>query len=155
MANPDSMREIARLFGVSRSTIHRCIRRVLQTIFDVLTKKLIVWPDQATQRQVSRRIAFSHNINNVIGFIDGTHIWLAAIPQNDSDYNNRKGFPLLQLQFVVNDQLMIIDVHVGWPGCVHDSCVHRNLPLYGIFILCHKDIEGAQLDQHVIQTSKT
>jgi hypothetical protein len=62
--------------------------------------------------------------------IDGTHIRLANLPSNDQDYVNRKGFPSLQLQLVVNDLLLIMDAYVGWPGCVHDARVYRNSPLY-------------------------
>jgi hypothetical protein len=35
---------------------------------------------------------------NTVGVLDGSHIRLAACPQGDTDYINRKSFPSVQLQ---------------------------------------------------------
>lgn len=67
---------------------------------------------------------------NCIGFIDGTHIGLSFLPNGDKDYINRKGYPSIQLQLVVDDKMMIRDTYVGWPYCVHDDRVYLNSPIF-------------------------
>ena len=64
------MREIGRLFGVSRFTVHRCVRRVSSKMCQVL-KKLIRWPDHSRQGEISSAVRARSNIENCIGFIDG------------------------------------------------------------------------------------
>lgn len=53
---------------------------------------------------------------NCIGFIDETHIGLSFLPNGDKDYINRKGYPSIQLQLVVDDKMMIRDTYVGGPA---------------------------------------
>jgi hypothetical protein len=129
IANQDSMREMSRLFGKAKSTIHRCVRRVSSAICSVVSK-LIHWPSLEEQEEIAERIEGISQIPNVVGFIDGTHIRLSCIPDGDSDYINRKRFPSLQLQLVVSDSMLITDAYVGWPGCVHDARVYRNSPIH-------------------------
>jgi hypothetical protein len=81
------------------------------------------------QEEISRRTANRSGVENCVGFIDGTRIRLSCIPGGDKDYINRKGFPLIQLQLVVDDTLTMTDTYVGWPGCTHDARVFRNSPL--------------------------
>ncbi|XP_065928319.1 putative nuclease HARBI1 [Magallana gigas] len=130
MANQDSMREDACLFGVSPFSVHRCVRRTSKTLCDKLLRKFIVWPDHDAQEQISNVIYESSGLPNCIGFIDGTHIGLSFLPNGDKDYINRKGYPSIQLQLVVDDKMMIRDTYVGWPGCVHDARVYRNSPIF-------------------------
>lgn len=97
---------------------------------DKLSRKFIVWPDHDAQEQISRVIYESSGLPNCIGFIDGTHIGLSFLPNGDKDYINRKGYPSIQLQLVVDDKMMIRDTYVGWPDCVHDDRVYRNYPIF-------------------------
>ena len=62
----------------------------------------------------------------IAGIIDGSHITLTHILNGDQDYINRKGYPSLQLQVIVDHMLLITDSCVGWPGCTHDARVFRN-----------------------------
>ena len=130
VANQDSMREDSCIFGISAFTIHRCVRRVSKIMCDRLLHKFIVWPNHYEQQRISGAVADMSGVQNCIGFIDGTHIALSFIPNGDKDYINRKGFPSIQMQVVVDDRMKIIDTYVGWPGCVHDARVYRNSPLY-------------------------
>jgi predicted DNA-binding protein YlxM (UPF0122 family) len=130
IANQDSMREIANMFGVSRFTVHRIVRRVSKCICNNLKHSMISWPDEDRRQAISNSIASECDIEKCIGFIDGTHIRLTNIPAGDTDYVNRKGFPSIQLQLVVDDSLVIQDAYVGWPGCCHNARVYRNSPLF-------------------------
>lgn len=102
------------------------------------------------QEEISTRIADKSGVENCVGFIDGTHIRLSCIPRGDNDYVNRKGYPSVQLQLVVDDTLTITDSYVGWPGCSHDARVFRNSPIHrqlsnNQFIQNNKFIIGAEI----------
>ena len=134
LANLDSIREIARLFGVCKFTVHRCIRRVSQAICSSpVLEELIRWPTPAEQQAISDAIENVSMIKGCLGFIDGTHIRLTSILNKDTDYINRKGFPSVQLQLIVDDSMIIRDTYCGWPGCTHDARVYRNSPVFQKF----------------------
>ncbi|XP_033738912.1 putative nuclease HARBI1 [Pecten maximus] len=139
ISNQDSIREISRLFGVSTSTVHRCIRRVSKALCS-MRQHIIRWPDFGTQGLISEAISERVGLPNVVGFIDGTHIRLSQIPNGDTDYINRKGYPSIVLQLVVDDQLLITDCYVGWPGSTHDARVYHNSPLHDKLV--RRDILG-------------
>ena len=127
LSNQDSMREVSRLFGVSKSTVHKCVRRVSEAIFNIRAE-IIKWPDLNRQDEISRSVEQSSKIPNVIGFVDGTHIRLTQTPH--ADYINRKGYPSINVQIIVDDRLLVTDVHAGWPGCTHDARIFRNSPIF-------------------------
>ena len=87
---------------------------------------------------MSNRVERASSIRGCIGFIDGTHIRLASSPGGERDYFNRKGFPSIQLQIVVNDNLLITSAFAGYPGYTHDARVFRNGTL-------SRQLEGGQL----------
>ena len=72
---------------------------------DRLLHKFIVWPNHKEQQRISGAVADMSGVQNCIGFIDGTQIALSFIPNGDKDYINRKGFPSIQLQVVVDDRM--------------------------------------------------
>ncbi|CAC5368191.1 unnamed protein product [Mytilus coruscus] len=117
MANNETFRELGQYFGVGKSTAH---------VYNTVT---IILPSLQRQDELSREIQLLHMLPNIIGAIDGTHIRLSSCPSNDNDYYNRKGFPSMQLQLVVDNTLKILDVYSGWPGCTHDARVLRNSSL--------------------------
>jgi predicted DNA-binding protein YlxM (UPF0122 family) len=128
LSNKDSMRVVARLLGVSKSTTHKYIIRVSRALSD-LSAKLITWPTHDEQHTISNSIEQQSNIQNCVGFIDGSHIRLQSAPGGDTDYINRKKYNSVQLQIVVDDKMIITDMYVGWPGCTHDARVFRNSPI--------------------------
>ena len=78
MSNQDSMREIGRLFGISVSTVHKCIRQVADGMSRCdIKEKIIEWPDIENQNVIAQTVEERYGIPNVTGFIDGTHIRLA------------------------------------------------------------------------------
>ena len=128
LANKTSYRLVARLFGVSKSTAHKYIHKVSNIVCN-LSRNVIRWPTLAEQDEIAADIERSSHIPNCIGFIDGSHIRLESRPDGDNDYTNRKGFPSIQLQAIVDNKTIITDMFVGWPGSVHDARVFRNSPI--------------------------
>ncbi|XP_061170372.1 putative nuclease HARBI1 [Saccostrea echinata] len=90
--------------------------------------KVIRRPNPEQQRQTAEEIQGNCRLPGVIGFIDGSHIQLSSALDGEKDYYNKKGFPSIQLQIVVDQTLKIINCYTGWPGCVHDAL--RNSGLY-------------------------
>ncbi|KAK3107692.1 hypothetical protein FSP39_020061 [Pinctada imbricata] len=129
LGNQQSMRECAHLFGLSKSTVHRVIHSVTSALLQI-KDKVIRWPNGEEQKEIAREVQRNCGIPGVVGFIDGTHIRLASAPGGDRNFYNRKGYPSMQLQAVVDNKLLIISAYTGWPGCTHDARVLRNSHLY-------------------------
>ncbi|XP_069103544.1 uncharacterized protein [Argopecten irradians] len=129
MANKETMREIGHYFGVGKSSVHNTIMRVAEVFLDKLLK-VIQWPGFDAQETTARENQLSFGLPDIMGYLDGTHIRLSGCPRGDNDFINRKHFPSMQLQVVVDNHLAIIDCYTGWPGCAHDARVLRNSGLY-------------------------
>lgn len=125
----ESMRETANLFGVSTSTVHDCVHTTAKTISDH-AHKFIKWPKQDRRNEIATSFQDASRIPSITGVIDGTHIRLVNPIEGERDYINRKGYPSMQLQLIVDDHLLITDAYVGWPGATHDARVLRNSPIY-------------------------
>ena len=104
--------------------------------------QVIRWPDEARQAQISIDYQRQTTWPGCVGIIDGTHVRLASCPRGDQDFINRKGFPSMQLQLVIDSDLMITNAYTLWPGCVHDARVLRNSLLY------QKAEQGMLMDQN-------
>ncbi|KAL3856953.1 hypothetical protein ACJMK2_011659 [Sinanodonta woodiana] len=129
LANNQSMREVAHIFDLSKSTVHKIVLDVCGALGQI-GDRVIRWPSMERQREIARNVEQVCHIPGVVGFIDGTHIRLSFALGHDNDFYNRKGFPSIQLQIVVDDQMMITNVYTGWPGCTHDARVLRNSSLF-------------------------
>ncbi|XP_038067665.1 protein ANTAGONIST OF LIKE HETEROCHROMATIN PROTEIN 1-like [Patiria miniata] len=125
LANQITIRELALKFGVSESTVHKAIRRVSECLTDQ-RQRFIRWPSSQRRRETSASFRDISGFDGIVGAIDGTHIRIMNLPGGDQDYINRKKFPSVQLQVVVDDELLITDTNVGWPGSAHDARVFRN-----------------------------
>ncbi|XP_062582430.1 uncharacterized protein LOC134244176 [Saccostrea cucullata] len=130
LANLSSMREVAHIFGLSKSTVHETIFRVISAIIEHLSVRVIVWPSANRQRDIANDVQQVCRLPGIIGFLDGTHVRLSSALKGDRDYYNRKGYPSLQLQAVVDHEMRFTNIYTGWPGCVHDARVLRNSSLY-------------------------
>lgn len=129
ISNQENMREIGSRFGISTSTVFRCVRRVSRALCDIRSK-IIRWKDIENQWEISEAVEARTQIPHVIGFIDRTHIRLSFSPSDDNSYINWKGYPSVILQLVVDARLIIHDCYVGWPGSTHDARVYGNSPIY-------------------------
>ena len=90
------------------NTTNKIVRKIVMLCNENVKYFLptIQWPTLDTQRSTSDRIELASTMKRCIGFIDGTHIRLASSLCGERDYYNRKGFPSIQLQVVVDDRLL-------------------------------------------------
>ncbi|XP_018359712.1 PREDICTED: putative nuclease HARBI1 [Trachymyrmex cornetzi] len=70
------------------------------------------------------------NVPQVIGAIDGTHIPILPPADGYKDYINRKGWPSIILQAVVDNNLRFMNVNCQAPGSCHDAAVFKKSMLY-------------------------
>ncbi|XP_062578058.1 uncharacterized protein LOC134239947 [Saccostrea cucullata] len=101
-------------------------KRAVVGLWYLFRDRVISWPGPKRQQEISDHFEAECKIPGIIGIIDGSHITLTNIPNGDQVYINRKGYPSLQLQVIVDHMLLITDSFVGWPGCTHDARVFRN-----------------------------
>ncbi|GBG83025.1 hypothetical protein CBR_g36644 [Chara braunii] len=116
-------------FGIGRAT-------GLQAVCDVTSVLLQAYPD-AIKWPVGRRRAQilrafrDKGFPNCFGAIDCTHIYIdKPLGAPSHNYYDRKQRFSVQAQVVVDLDLRILDVHIGYPGSVHDVCVLHNSQLW-------------------------
>ena len=70
----------------------------------------------------------SYNINLVnilfkdcIGALDGTHIALTVLEDDQMHYRGRKGIPTINVLAVCDFDLQFIYILIGWEGSAHDA----------------------------------
>ncbi len=123
-------RVVGETFGVSKTTVHRCVYSVCRAIRAHMMSNYIKLPDLTEAREIAERNYTTHHIPQVYGALDGTHIPILAPAEGYRDYVNRKGWPSIILQALVDDCCMIRDVCVGTPGSSHDAAVLVTSELY-------------------------
>lgn len=129
MANNETSRQICDRFGISISSAHRTLIRVLNFIWS-LKKEYITWPNNRRKLAVSQGFRKKQNINHIIGAIDGSHIRINKPLQHEDVYVNRKQYHSIILQAVVDHEKLFIDVCCGEHGSLHDARVLRRSSLY-------------------------
>lgn len=130
MATQSTERQTADKFGVSESSVHRCVHRMIDILVDDYQSVFIRWPRGDYAKAVVAGYREKHGLDGVIGAIDACHIGIKCSRGKTSDYLNHKGFHSIILQAVCDHALTFTDVYVGWPGSVHDTQVFSNSLLY-------------------------
>jgi hypothetical protein len=115
----------ADLFNVHRTTVSRCIHRVVNAIV-TLRPRYIKFPDNLAQ--VKQRFYNYGQMPGVIGCINGTHIPFQRPPGNPEAevFRCRKGFYSLNVQVVCGPDHKIYDIVARWPGSTYDSRIFAN-----------------------------
>ena len=106
-------------FGVSKSTVHRCVYAVCVAIREQ-AKQHIKLPDLGEAQEIADRNNRAHHVPQVFGALDGTHVPILPPAAGYRDFVNRKGWPSIILQALVDDTLIFRDLCVGTPGSAHN-----------------------------------
>ena len=123
-------RTIANLFGVGKSTVHKCIHDICTAIAENILDKYVKFPADDDLQHVINGFDNTWVFPNCAGAVDGTHIPIIAPESARGDYVNRKGQYSIILQAVCDHNYIITDKNIGWPGRVHDARVFGNSELY-------------------------
>ncbi|KAH7964276.1 hypothetical protein HPB51_027487 [Rhipicephalus microplus] len=123
------MNAIADKFGVSESTVHVAIRRVLYFPLSI-SEREIRWPndeDAALNKRAFRALGRCDGVEaglpDVIGDIDRCHVRITRPTECEGDYYNRQTFHSIILQAVCDADMVFTDAFVGFPGRAHDARV--------------------------------
>ena len=129
LATNADYRTISHLFGLSQASVCLIRREVCCAIVKELLPKYIKVPFGSKLTSVLNGFA-KRGFPHCGGAIDGTHIPIEAPQDSPSDYYNRKGWHSVILQAMVDDRANFTDIHVGYPGRVHDAHVLSNSELF-------------------------
>uniref|UniRef100_A0A8C1N976 DDE Tnp4 domain-containing protein n=1 Tax=Cyprinus carpio TaxID=7962 RepID=A0A8C1N976_CYPCA len=114
LATGTEYRSVGHLFGVSITTVCRCVQEFCAASEVLLVPEQIHYPDQ-------NRWGLPH----CIGAIDGSHIPIIAPEEYHCDYFNHKCWHSIILQGVVDAKGLFWNVFTGLPGSLHDARVLR------------------------------
>ena len=128
MASNGKYRSIGHLFGVSTTTVCRCVQQFCNAACKLLAPEMICFPDQEKLQEMAAYIEQKWGLPQCVGSIDGSHIPIIAPQECHVDYFNRKGWHSIILQGVVDGKGLFWSVCAGMPGSMHDARVLRTLP---------------------------
>ncbi|KAJ8947083.1 hypothetical protein NQ314_008693 [Rhamnusium bicolor] len=127
-----SLRDVADRFDISVSTLHNIVDNVAKFLSNK-ANEVIVWPSPVECRRICEEFT-QMGFPGVIGCIDGTHIKIDTPSEDAESYINRKKISFYskvngKMEVVCDNNHLIRDVFIGYPGSVHDARVFRNSPL--------------------------
>ena len=111
LGSSDSLKKISSLFRLETQTIQNIIRHVSKTISNDFTK-VITWPNENEQEQISSGFEAQYSIPNCTGVVDIIEFDLNGCILGDASYMNMKGCPSILLQVGTIDELFkILIIH--------------------------------------------
>lgn len=129
LANTITFRQLAILFGVSKSTAWNVVVKISSWMV-TLSNIYIRWPLPHEIVTVSNKFEERQHIPHVIGAIDVTHIGIKKPIIHGTDYYNKKQYYSLSLQAVVDADKKFTDIYCGEPGSLHDARILRKSKLF-------------------------
>ncbi|KAM9318446.1 uncharacterized protein KZ484_022706 [Pholidichthys leucotaenia] len=132
LATGSEYRSIGHLFGVSNTTVCRCVQDFCVAAESLLVPEQLRFPDEGRFREMSAYIESRWGLPMCVGAIDGSHIPIIAPTQYHTDYFNRKGWHSVLLQGVVDGKGLFWNVFAGLPGSMHDARVLRLSTLWDL-----------------------
>ncbi|KAK7879837.1 hypothetical protein WMY93_033497 [Mugilogobius chulae] len=125
LATGSEYRSIGHLFGVSITTVCRCVQDFCASAATLLVPEQICFPDPERFKNMSTFIDNRWGLPQCVGAVDGSHIPIIAPQEYHTDYFNRKGWHSINLQGVVDGKGLFWHVFAGMPGSMHDARVLR------------------------------
>jgi len=108
LASCAEYRVVGNIFGIHKSTVKKCLYKVVNAINNVMMKNYLYMPNEFEAVEIANNFEKICHIPQIIGCIDGSHIPILAPVDGYRDYVNRKGWPSYNLQAVVDDKCRYI-----------------------------------------------
>uniref|UniRef100_A0A3P9P2V7 DDE Tnp4 domain-containing protein n=1 Tax=Poecilia reticulata TaxID=8081 RepID=A0A3P9P2V7_POERE len=159
LATGSEYRSIGHLFGVSLTTVCRCVQEFCAAMQTVLVPELIKIPSAERFEEMAAYFENCWGLPHCVGAIDGSHIPIIAPTTYHSDFFNQKGWHSLILQGVVDGWGLFWNICVGMPGSLHDARVLRLSSLWelathgNLFPLHTKEIGTVKVGYYIIGDS--
>jgi len=125
-------RMVASKFGIPKSTANDIVHRVLARLLHKL-HHIIYLPQQDELDGIGQSFAQLTGIpafGQVVGCLDCYHIAIKPPKNLEQYYTNEKMYYSVKCQFLCDNNGLIRDIFVGFPGSVSDSQVLNLSPLY-------------------------
>ncbi|GLT31383.1 hypothetical protein SLA2020_061250 [Shorea laevis] len=150
LGSGESLSNIGESFGMNQSTVSQITWRFVEAMEERGLHHL-QWPStEAEMEDIKSKFERIRGLPNCCGAIDITHIVMTLPtmdPSNDVWFDSEKNYSMI-LQAIVDPEMRLRDVIVGWPGSLSDAVVLRNSSL---FKLCE---EGERLNGKKVEISK-
>ncbi|XP_011867696.1 PREDICTED: putative nuclease HARBI1 [Vollenhovia emeryi] len=135
LASTAEYRVVGNVMGIHKSSVKKCLYRVVKAINKVMLRQYIHMPDEIEARFISDKFEEKCFIPQIIGSIDGTHVEVIPPKEGYRDFINRKGWPSYNMLAVVdyNGRLfsrIFRNIVVKHPGSCHDAAVLKDSILY-------------------------
>lgn len=110
--------------GLSKATVHRCVKRVCELIPQTLLGEEVRWPTESVYAipQHFMRVA---NFPRVAGIVDGSLIKIDAPHDDEAAFVDRNGSHSINIMVVCGPNLEFFYANARWPGSVHGARVLR------------------------------
>jgi len=141
MGNGGYYHGIGDMHGVSKSTVCRVRRRVINAINEVMFPKIITWPTNSTE--VAEEFFRKGGFPAVCGCVDGTLINLDSPQEHEQQYVDRYGNHSINAMMICGPDYTFYSVNARWPGSVHDSRVLRNSAIFQRFEDGYRPFQGS------------
>ncbi|KAM9376849.1 uncharacterized protein KZ484_009302 [Pholidichthys leucotaenia] len=125
LATGSVYRTIGHLFGVSNTTVCRCVQDFCAATESLLVQEQLRFPDEGRFTEMSVYIENQWGLPLCVGVIDGFHVPIIAPQHNDKEYLNCKGWHSIVVQGVVDGKGLFWNVFAGLPGSFHGARVLR------------------------------
>ncbi|XP_073689375.1 uncharacterized protein [Garra rufa] len=159
LATGSEYRTVGHLFGVSITTVCRCVQEFTAAAETLLVPEQIRFPDQEKFEEMAAYIENRWGLPQCVGAIDGSHIPILAPQEYHCDYFNRKGWHSIILQGVVDGKGLFWNVFAGLPGSLHDARVLRLSTLWelagrgNLFPAYTRNIDGVNIGYYILGDS--
>ena len=129
--------------GVHKSSVCRIVHRVTRKLCNIKGQHIKFPSSRAAQHETKQGFHGIAQFPNVLGAIDGTHIFIKAPAANENLYVYRKGGHSLNILAVCDSRLCYTYVVAKYPGTSNDAFVWANCNLRERFM--NGDFDGSWL----------
>lgn len=133
LASCAEYRVVGSLFGVHKSSVHNCVYEVCTAINTILCPSYLKMPSVTEAIKLAETLEKKTGMVQIFGAIDGTHIAILPPSNGYRDFVNRKGWPSMVMQAIVDYNYLFRDITMKHPGSVHDASVLKDSNIFKQF----------------------
>ncbi|KAE8740375.1 hypothetical protein FOCC_FOCC014111 [Frankliniella occidentalis] len=113
--------------------------------FRSVFSEYIKWPNAAERGEIKEVFNRVSGFPGAVGCVDGTHIYITAPVEDAVQYPNRYRTYSMNVQAIVDNNLLVRDVHVEEVGSIHDRRVFRRSAVFADLLARRKEIDFFEL----------